>query len=571
MNKLGTSLLARFVPALGWLSSYDRAWLRNDAVAGLTASAVVVPQAMAYGAIAGLPLVVGLYTALVPLVVYAAMGTSRVLSVTTTSTIAILTAHAIQEVSPSGTDASLILATGTLACLVGAMLLMASLLRLGAVGSFISEPVLVGFKAGVGLTIVVDQIPKLLGVNFSKGHFFNNLASIVDQLPHASVPTVLVALAMLALQLGLQRFLPRVPASLVTVATGITVSGLVRLNRFGVESVGQVKPGLPSFAFPEWSLFGALWPAALGIALMSFVETIAAGKAFRGTDEPLPSANKELRAIGLSNLLGGFFQNLPSGGGTSQTAVNRGAGARSQIAGLVTAAVVVAVLCFLAPLVHLMPQATLAVIVIVPCLGMIKIPEFQAIWRTRFMEFSWAIISAAGVVLLGTLQGILVAVILSLLALTFHASRRPLFVLGRKPGTDVFRPRCKEHPEDESFPGLLMLKTEGMVHFANAQRIGDLAWRLIDEYKPRVVLLDCSAIPDLEYTALKMLTDAEKRMERSGISMWLAGLNPEPLQLVQNSELGKKLGRPRMYFNLEQAVKSFLKQAEDGCSLARSL
>jgi high affinity sulfate transporter 1 len=544
------------------LGSYDRKWFRFDAIAGLTAAAVVVPQAMAYGSIAGLPLVVGLYTALVPLLVYAVMGTSRPLSVTTTSTIAILTAHAVQQVAPGGTDASLIAATGALACLVGGMLLVASLLRLGVVASFISEPVLIGFKAGIGLTIVVDQIPKLLGVHFAKGHFFHNVISIVDHLPQASMPTILVALAMLALQLGLQRFLPRVPASLVTVATGIAVSDLAGLSRHGIELVGEVTPGLPSFALPDVSLFKDLWPAAMGIALMSFVETIAAGQAFRGPEEPRPEPNKELLAIGLTNLVGGFLRNLPSGGGTSQTAVNRRAGARSQIAGVVTSAVVVAVLCFLAPLVHLMPQATLAVIVIVPCVGMIKIPEFRAIWQTRLMEFSWALASVAGVVLLGTLRGILVAVVLSLLALIFHGSRRPVFVLGRKPGTEVFRPRSKEHPEDESFPGLLLLKTEGMIHFANAQRVGDLMGPLIAEYKARVVVLDCSAIPDLEYTALKMLTEAERRLQQSGVELWLAGLNPEPLKLIQKSALGKTLGRSRMYFNLDQAVKSFLKQSE---------
>ena len=558
-----TGAFDRAVPVLQWLGSYDRGWLRFDVVAGLTASAVVVPQAMAYGAIAGLPLVVGLYTALVPLVVYAVMGTSRVLSVTTTSTIAILTAHALQEVSSGATEASLILASGTLACLVGGMLLMASLLRLGLVASFISDPVLVGFKAGIGLTIVVDQIPKLLGVHFEKGGFFHNIISIVDHLPQATVPTILVALVMLALQLGLQRFFPRVPASLVTVVVGIALSALLGLSRFGVELVGQVKPGLPSFALPDVSLFKAMWPAAMGIALMSFVETVAAGQAFRDPDEPSPSPNKELLAIALTNLAGGFFQNLPSGGGTSQTAVNRGAGGRSQIAGLVTALVVVAVLCFLAPLVHLMPQATLAVIVIVPCIGMIKIREFRAIFHCRLMEFSWALASLAGVVVLGTLRGILVAVVLSLLALSFHGSRRPVFVLGRKPGTDVFRPLSKEHPEDECFPGLLMVKTEGMVHFANAQRVGDLIWPLIAQHKPRVVLFDCSAIPDLEYTALKMLTAAEKKMRQSGIALWLAGLNPEPLRLIQRSELGETLGRARMYFNLERAVDSFLRQPED--------
>ena len=295
---------------------------------------------MAYAAIAGLPLVVGLYTALVPLVVYAVMGTSRPLSVTTTSTIAILTAGALHQIPLGADNQSLVSAAATLAFLVGGILVVASVLRLGVVASFISEPVLVGFKAGVGLTIVVDQVPKLLGVHFAPGHFFHNVISIAGHLPQASVPTVLLAL--------------------------------------------------------------------------------------------------------------------------------------------------------------------------------------------------------------------------SLLALIYHANRRPVFVLGRKPGTDVFRPQSQEHPEDETFPGLLMLKTEGVIHFANAQRIGDLMWPLINEHKPRVVVMDCSAIPDLEYTALKMLADADRRLQQAGISLWLAALNPEPLRLIQKSELGKTLGRPRMYFNLEQAVTSYL-------------
>jgi len=552
---------ARWLPAAGWLRSYQPTWLRGDLVAGLTAAAVVVPQAMAYGAIAGLPLVVGLYTALVPLVVYAVLGTSRPLSVTTTSTIAILTAGALHQVAPDGSGEALVPAAATLAFLVGAMLLAASVLRLGVVANLISEPVLIGFKAGVGLTIVIDQLPKLLGVHFPKGHFLQNVVAVVDHLPQASVPTVLLALALLALQLGLQRLLPRVPAALVTVGAGIAASDLIGLERFGIELVGEVKGGLPAFALPDFSLWQPLWHAAIGIALMSYVETIAAGQAFRRQDEPQPVANKELAAIGFTNLVGGCFTNLPSGGGTSQTAVNRGAGARSQIAGLVTAAVVVAVLLFLAPLVHLMPQATLAVVVIVPCAGMIKLPEFRALWRTRLMEFSWAASSVAGVVLLGTLKGILVAVILSLLALMLHGSFRPVFVLGRKRGTDVFRPRSEEHPDDETFPGLLLLKTEGLLHFANLQRVFDLLGEFVAQEQPRVVVLDCSAIPDLEYTALKRLSEADATLQQSGISLWLAGLNPEPLALVQKSALGKSLGRARMHFNLEQAVASYQQQS----------
>jgi MFS superfamily sulfate permease-like transporter len=164
---------------------------------------------------------------------------------------------------------------------------------------------------------------------------------------------------------------------------------------------------------------------------------------------------------------------------------------------------------------------------------------------------------------LGTLRGILVAVVLSLLALAYHGTRRPVFVLGRKLGTDVFRPRSEEHPEDETFPGLLLLRTEGMLHFANAQRVADLIWPLVNEHKPRVIVLDCSAIPDLEYTALKRLIEAEKQLRQLGIGLWLAGLNPEPLQLIQKSALGQTLGRARMHFNLDQAVRSFLKQSGD--------
>jgi high affinity sulfate transporter 1 len=512
---------------------------------------------MAYAAIAGLPLTTGLYTAFVPLVVYAIMGTSRPLSVTTTSTIALLTAGALHEFAPGADEGALIATAATLAALVGAVLLLASLLRLGIVANFISEPVLVGFKAGVGLTIVVDQIPKLLGVHFEKGHFFYNVVSIVDHLPKASVPTVLLALAMLALLLGLQRFLPRVPAALVTVAAGIAASALVGFGQHGIELVGEVRGGLPSFALPDMSLIASLWPAAIGIALMSFTETIAAGQAFRADEEPRPDANKELLAIGLTNLVGSFFRTMPSGGGTSQTAINRQAGARTQVAGLVTAAVVLAVLFFLAPLVHLMPLATLAAVVVVPCAGMIKVRDFHAILQSRVMEFSWAVTAVAGVVLLGTLRGIIVAVVLSLLALIYHGSLRPVFVLGRKPGTDIFRPQSKEHPTDETFPGLLMLKTEGVIHFANAQRIGNMMLPLISEHKPRVVVIDCSAIPDFEYSALKMLTQAEERLQQSGISLCLAGLNPEPLRLIQKSALGKKLGRERMFFNLQLAVESF--------------
>ncbi len=272
---------------------------------------------------------------------------------------------------------------------------------------------------------------------------------------------------------------------------------------------------------------------------MSFVETAAAGRAFALPGEPRPKANQELVALGAANLAGSLFQIMPAGGGTSQTAVNRGAGAQSQVSGLVDAAVVVATLLFLAPLFGLMPQPVLAAVVVIASIGLISPKEFRAILRIRSMEFRWALIAMLGVMVLGTLKGILVAVVVSIVALAIHANRRPVYVLGRKPGTTTFfRPRSAEHPEDETFPGLLLLKLEGNIHFANVSRLGDLIWPLLEEYQPRVLALDCSAMPDFEYTALKMLTEAEAKLREAGIELWLAALNPEPLQLIQKTPLG---------------------------------
>src|SRR5262249_387304 len=260
--------------------------------------------------------------------------------------------------------------------------------------------------------------------------------------------------------------------------------------------------------------------AALGIALMSFVETIAAGRAFVRPGEPVPTPNRELLAIALANLAGSAFQNMPSGGGTSQTAVNRAAGARTQVAGFVTAAAVLATLLFLAPAVALMPRAALAAVVVATTVGLFRPAEFAEIRQVRQMEFVWAVVAMAGVVLLGTLNGILAAVALSVLVLFYEANRPPVYVMGRKRGTDVFAPLRPAASDIETFPGLLMMRTEGRVHFANAHRIGDRMWALVHEVNPRVVALEMSAVPDLEYTALKALTAAEEKLTETGTTMW---------------------------------------------------
>lgn len=550
------------LPIIGWLKSYRMEWLSHDLVAGLTTSAVVIPKAMAYAAIAGLPLVVGLYTSLVMLIVYAVLGTSTLLSVTTTTTIAILTAGILSTVAPGADPGVLLTAAATLSLLVGIFLVAGGILRLGAVANLISDPVLSGFKAGIGLVIVLDQLPKLLGLHITKAGFFRDIASIVTHLPDTAMPVLVLSAAMLALMLGLEHFTPRLPAPLITVAIGIAASHFAGLGNMGISLVGTVQSGLPGFALPDLSLLEQLWPAALGIALMSFVETAAAGRAFIHKGSATPAANRELVAIGAGNLIGSMFQIMPGGGGTSQTAVNMASGGRSQVSGLVTAAVILATLLFLAPLFGLMPHATLAAVVVVTSVGLIKPSEFRTILRVRSMEFRWALIAMVGVLLLGTLKGILSAVLISLIALIVRANKHPLLVLGRKPGTNVFRPVTPEHPEDETFPGLLLLRPEGALYFANAPRLGQQIRMSIEKSSPQVLVMDLSAVPDLEYTALRMLTDGEEKLRERGVELWLVAMNPEVLTVVQQSGLGERLGRERMFFTLEQAVSKYEQQNE---------
>jgi len=542
---------------LGWLRSYSKAWLRPDVVAGLTAAAVVIPKAMAYATVAGLPVQVGLYTAFLPMLVYAVLGTSGVLSVSTTTTLAILMGAELTEAVPGSDPVALLRAGATLTLLVGAILVAAWILRLGFVANFISEPVLVGFKAGIGVVIVLDQVPKLLGFHVSGPNFLAKFRATVAHLPETSLPTLAVAAAMIAILVGFERFFPRVPAPLVAVAAGIAGAAWLGLKARGIELVGHIPTGFPPLTKPDLSLAPALWSGAIGIALMSFTETAAAGRAFARTDEPAPRANRELLATGLGNAAGAFLGSMPSGGGTSQTAVNRHAGARTQLAEIVTAAATLATMFFLAPLIGLMPQATLAAVVVVYSIGLIKPAEFRSILRIRRTEFVWALAAFAGVMLFGTLKGILVAIILSLVALAQQVANPPVYVLRRKPGTNVFRPASDEHPEDESFPGLLIVRPEGRIFFANAERIGQKIQAFLAEFKPKVLAVDMSAVFDLEYTALKMLTEGEKRGHDQGVVLWLVGLNPDVLTVIQRSPLGKALGRERMLFNLELAVDRF--------------
>ncbi len=531
--------------------------LRFDVVAGLTAAAVVLPKAMAYATVAGLPVAVGLYTAFIPMVIYALLGSSRVLSVSSTTTLAILAGTQLGLTVPDGDPAKLVAAAATLTALVGAMLLLARLMRLGFVANFISTPVLTGFKAGIGLVIVLDQVPKLLGLHIDKHGFFRDLVSVGQHLPETSLLTLAVAAATFAILIGMERLWPHSPAPLVAVGGAIAASWLFGLHALGVSTVGLIPQGFPALTLPDLELIAELAPGALGIALMSFTETIAAGRAFARPADPPINANRELVATGAANLGGALLGAMPAGGGTSQTAVVRSAGGQSQKASLVTAATALATMLLLAPILGLLPNATLAAVVIVYSVGLIQPAEFLAIRNVRSMEFRWALIACAGVLVFGTLKGIVVAIIVSMIGLASQTAQPRVSVIGRKRGADVLRPLSPEHPDDETFEGLLILRPEGRLFFVNAQYVADQVHALVEQHKPRVLALDMSRVPDLEYSALQALMEGEKRATEAGAVVWLVGLNPGVLETVRRAGLAKRLGRERMLFNARAAIEQY--------------
>ena len=367
----------------------------------------------------------------------------------------------------------------------------------------------------------------------------------------------MVAAATFAVLVGMERFWPHSPAPLVAVGGGIAAAWYFGLQSGGVSLVGLIPPGLPSVTLPDPGLVEQLVPGAIGIALMSFTETIAAGRAFAVQGDPRIDANRELMATGVGNLGGALLGAMPAGGGTSQTAVVRATGGQSQAASLVTAGVAAATMLLLAPLLGLLPHATLAAIVVVYSVGLVQPAEFRAIRRVRTMEFRWAIAAAFGVLVFGTLKGIVVAIVLSLIGLASQTSSPRVSVIGRKRGADVLRPLTPEHPDDETFEGLLIVRPEGRLYFVNAPYVTEQIRALVAKHRPRVLAVDMSRVPDIEYSALQVIMEGEQRLTESGTEVWLAGLNPGALEVVRRAGLDARLGRERMLFNARAAIERY--------------
>ena len=548
-------------PIAIWLSAYQRKWLRADVVAGLTAAAVVIPQVMAYAVIAGLPVEAGLYTALAAMLVYPLLGSSRALSVTSTSAIAMLSAAEVIAVSSQATGGDARAVAATLALLVGGILILARLFRMGFLANFISKPVLIGFAAGVGVVIFVGQLKSVLGVHVTSTTTVGTLLELPGLLPQTHVVTLVVALLGVAILVALPHIFPRLSAPLVWVALSIAASAAFGLEALGVKLVGAVPSGLPSVGLPDLSLATLLWPAALGIALMSFTESVAAARTFWQTDDTPINANQELLAVGAANMASALVGGLPAGGGTSQTAVADKAGARSQMAQWVNAAAVLVSLLLLSRVIALLPKPALGALILVAAISMIKPEEFRAIARIRRTELIWALVAMAGVILIGTLQGILIAVAISVLMLFYQANHPAVYAVAYNREKGIFR-RAGENESDETFPGLLMMRSEGRLTFANAANAAEKMKELVTQTQPRVIVLECSAIPDIEYTALLMLTEAEQAQRARGAAWCLAAVNPDMLKIIERSPLGAAMGHERIFVNLYKALEAWRQGGE---------
>jgi SulP family sulfate permease len=555
------------LPLFTSLRGYDTGWLRGDVVAGLTVWAVLVPEALAYASIAGVSPVVGLYAAPGALLLYAAFGSSRHLVVGPMSATAALSAAAVADVAMPD-SAGFVAHTAALAITTGLIALVAGLLRLGFLASFISEPVLKGFIIGLALTIVAGQLPDLFGVEGGGGNFFEKLWHLLSDLDQTSVTTLAVGLASLTLVLGLRRFTPAVPGSLVAVLVGIAAVGLLDLDAHGVEIVGQIDSGLPALGTPDVAAadYLALAPAAAAVMLVGFAEGLGAAKTYAARHHYEVDANRELLGLGAANLGSGLSSGMVVNGSLSKTAVNGSAGARSQVSGLVVAALTILTLLFLTGLFENLPQATLAAVVIAAVVELVDFPALATLYRIATRElrgiygiaarpdFIAAVAALAGVLVFDTLPGLFIGIVVSLLLLLYRASRPHVAVLGQVPGTPGQYGDIQRHPENELEPGIALLRVEGGLFFANADTVRAAVRAHAAEPGTRAVVLDAETAPFIDVSAARMLVQLTDDLRRLGVELVLTRSVGQVRDVLRRADTAATL--PPAYPTVQAAVEA---------------
>ena len=553
--RVSTASAGRWVPGIALVAKYERAWLRSDLVAGVVLAAILVPQGMAYAELAGLPAVNGLYTTVACLVGYALFGPSRVLVLGPDSSLGPLIFAAIVPLSITGDPAELVAFAGLLALLVGAIEIGLGLGKLGFVADLLSKEVQIGYMMGLGVTIVVGQLPKLFGFSTDADGFVDEVRAFVNGLDERNRDTLIVGLASLALMLVLPRFTSRIPAVLITVVLSILAVSVFDLTSHGVTTVGSLPQGFPRPQIPSVDLgdVGTLLAAAIGITLVSLADTIATSTSFAARRGDEVDASREMIGIGAANTFAGLFQGFPISTSGSRTAVAEKSGAKSQVTGLVGAAVVVVMLVLLPDLLENLPNSALAAIVIAAALSLMDFAAAAKFLRVRTSAFALMLAATLGVIFFGVLEGILLAVALSIL-MFFKRNWWPTGeILGRVDSLDSWH-SIGVYPDAAQLDSVVVYRWEAPLFFANAGMFRQEVRSLVRRSDVRWVIVQCEAITDIDVTAADMLERLDEELNRQGVNMLFVELRSRLHDLVTRYGLLETLDRKHFYDSIDDAI-----------------
>ena len=561
--------LVRF-PILEQLRTYGRADAQGDLSAGLTVAVMLIPQGMAYALIAGLPPIYGLYASLVPLAVYAFFGTSRQLSVAPVAIVALLTAAGVAPLADGDPQRYVHLAIG-LALMVGVLQLVLGLARFGFLTNFLSHPVLAGFTSAAALIIGFSQLKYLLGVALPRSHYIHEILwSAVQEAGNIHVPTLAIGLGGIAILVGLRRVSRAIPGALAAVAVSTVVVWAWDLHEAGVQIVGDVPRGLPAPILPGLSLADvrSLLPSALVISLVGFMESFAVAKVYASRNRYSVDANQELIALGLANVAGAFFRSFPTTGGFSRTAVNAESGARSQIAGLISAVIIGLTLLLLTPVFYYLPSAILAAIVMVAVAGLLDWKEARFLWRVDRRDFAMMMLTFAATLLLGIEIGILVGITAALIVVIHRSSRPHVAIEGRLPGSSTYR-NVARNPQAETRDGIVVFRMDDSLYFANAEYFKESIEQLEQrEQRLGAVVLNAFPINRIDSTAVHALKGLVEDLQGRNVELVVAGLKGPVRDVLEKAGLLDVIGRDRFFLEVHDAVseaeRTLRKRGEDG-------
>ncbi len=535
--------------------------------------ALLIPEGMAYAEIAGVPPQTAFYAAPIGLLAFAIFGTSRQLVVAVSAIIATMSFATVSLIAPPDTP-EFILLTAALAVLAGLISILAGVLKLGRVAQFFSESVMVGFITGLALTVMVKQVPKILGIEGGHGNFWERCIEIVRQLPETSLPTLITGALCLILLLAVEHYFHKIPAALVALVFGIIISVVFGLEARGVEIVGEIPAGL---APPKWPAVGLenwwlLFPGALGLALVNFAEAIGPARSFAAAHKYKIDPNQELVGLGAANFGAGLFQGFPIGSSLSKSAANDRAGARSQMSGIIAAAVTVVVALYFTQFFYALPEAALGAIVIVAVSGMVKVAKIKHLYQVRRSDFILAIVALLAVLTFETLEALLIAVVVSLFALVWRASQPKLAVLGRVPDRLDFSDKHR-HPENITLPGLLMVRPENGLFFANAEAFREsIIAELTSNTEPvKAVLLDLGATTDLDVPSADMLGELGEELRSRDVRFMVMHMITPVKQMLESAGALEKIRQQDIFVGPTEAVLDYLSSQYDDARILELL